>query len=56
MARAAGIAPLFMVDKAGKNQPMVDRKGRFFLLEELDPTFIRDNVDTAAYSQWAAVT
>lgn len=53
VARAAGIAPLFMVDKAGKNQPMVDRKGRFFLLEELDPTFIRDNVDTAAYSQWA---
>ena len=53
VARAAGIAPLFMVDKAGKNQPKVDRKGRFFLLEELDPTFIRDNVDTAAYSQWA---
>ena len=53
VARAAGIAPLFMVDKAGKNHPMVDRKGRFFRLEELDPVFVRDNVDTAAYSQWA---
>ena len=37
VGRAAGIAPLFMVDKAGKNQPMVDRQGKFFLLEELDP-------------------
>ena len=35
VGRAAGIAPLFMVDKAGKNQPMVDRQGKFFLLEEM---------------------
>ncbi len=31
VAKAAGIAPLFMVDRAGKNQPMVDRQGKFFL-------------------------
>ncbi len=41
VAKAAGIAPLFMIDKAGKTQPMVDRKGRFFLLEDLDPQFVR---------------
>ncbi len=50
-AKAAGIAPLFMVDKAGKNQPMVDRRGRFFLLEDLDPEFVKNNVDTALYGE-----
>ena len=53
VAKAAGIAPLFMIDKAGKTQPMVDRKGRFFLLEDLDPQFVKDNVDTALYGEYA---
>ena len=41
VAKAAGIAPLFMVDKAGKNQPMVDKQGKFFVLEDLDPEFVK---------------
>lgn len=53
VAKVAGIAPLHLVDKAGKNQPMVDRTGRFFLIEELDPAFVKDYVDTEAYEQWA---
>ena len=53
VGRAAGIAPLFMVDKAGKNQPMVDRQGKFFLLEELDPEFVKNNVNTAKYKEYA---
>ncbi|MEG2366080.1 MAG: isoleucine--tRNA ligase, partial [Alistipes sp.] len=52
-ARAAGIAPLFMVDKAGKNQPMVDRTGKFFLTEELDEAFVKNNIDTAKYDLYA---
>ncbi len=53
VARAAGIAPLFMVDTAGKNYPMVDRSGRFFRLEDLDPSFVSENVDVEAYREWA---
>ena len=53
VARAAGIAPLFMVDRAGKNQPMVDRTGKFFPVEELDPEFVRTSVDTELYGEWA---
>ncbi len=53
VARAAGIAPLFMVDTAGKNYPMVDRSGRFFRLEDLDPAFVKENVDVEAYKEWA---
>ncbi len=53
VARAADIPPLFMVDKAGKNQPMVDRQGRFFLLEDLDPEFVRTHVDRKHYTEYA---
>ncbi|WP_418990777.1 isoleucine--tRNA ligase [Alistipes sp.] len=53
VARAAGIAPLFMVDRAGKNQPMVDRTGKFFLLEDLDPGFVGRSVDTEKYREYA---
>ncbi len=30
VAKQAGIAPLFVIDRAGKEQPMVDRTGKFF--------------------------
>ncbi len=53
VAQAAGIAPLFMVDKAGKNQPMVDRKGRFFTLEDLDPEWVAASVDVVEYQKFA---
>ena len=53
VARAAGIAPLFMTDAAGKNYPMVDRSGRFFRLGDLDADFVRKYVDVEAYKPWA---
>ncbi|MFI3269241.1 MAG: isoleucine--tRNA ligase [Rikenellaceae bacterium] len=52
-AKVAGIAPLFMVDKAGKNQPMVDRSGKFFVLEDLDPEFVKKFVDVELYKEYA---
>ena len=53
VARAAGIAPLFMVDTAGKSCPMVDRSGRFFRLEDLDEKFVEECVDLSLYTEWA---
>ncbi len=53
VAKAAGIAPLLMVDKNGKTAPMVDRTGKFFLIEDLDPRFVREQVDTKAYGEYA---
>ena len=52
VARAAGIAPLFMVEKGGKKMPMVDRTGKFYLIGELDEAFVRNNVDADKYAQW----
>ena len=53
VARNAGIAPLFMVDTAGKNCPMVDRSGRFFRLEDLDAEFTTKYVNVELYKEWA---
>jgi isoleucyl-tRNA synthetase len=39
VAKQTGIVPLLLIDKDGKRQPMVDRQGRFFRLEDLDPEF-----------------
>jgi len=53
VAKQAGIAPLFLVDRAGKEQPMVDRKGRFFRIEELDEAFVAEYVDVQKYGEYA---
>ena len=53
VAKQAGIAPLFMIDRAGKEQPMVDRTGKFFLLDELDPAFVAECVDVQKYGEYA---
>ncbi len=52
-ARSAGIAPLFMIDKAGKEQPMVDKAGKFFILSELDEEFVKNNVNVELYAEYA---
>lgn len=53
VAKQAGIVPLFVVDKTGKNQPMVDRQGKFFKIEDLDETFVKNYVNQEAYKEYA---
>lgn len=53
VSRAAGVPPLHLIDKEGNIRPMVDLKGRFFNIEELDPEFVRTSVDVDAYRPWA---
>ncbi|MDR0894175.1 MAG: isoleucine--tRNA ligase [Prevotellaceae bacterium] len=48
-----GIVPLTVVDKNGIRQPMVDRTGKFYRLEDLDPTFVNEYVDAREYEQYA---
>jgi len=51
-AKQNGIAPLMLIDKDGKHQPMVDRQGKFFLLSDLDPEFVKENIDEKQYSEY----
>ena len=52
VARQNGIAPLMVTDRAGKRQPMVDRTGKFFLIADMDPEFVKTHVDTTAYKEY----
>ncbi len=53
VAAAAGIPPLQLIDKDGKPQPMVDRTGKFFRIEDLDPEFVKNCMDVEAYRPYA---
>ena len=53
VAKKAGIADLLLYDHDGKQAPMVDRTGKFWKLEDLDPEWVKDNVDVALYGQYA---
>lgn len=52
VAKQNGIAPLLLIDKNGKEQPMVDRKGRFFMIDELDADYVANFVDVEKYNEW----
>ena len=53
VAKKAGIADLLLYDRDGKQMPMVDRRGRFAPIEDLDPEWVKDNVDVETYKQYA---
>ena len=53
VAKKAGIGELLLFDKDGKQLPMVDRKGRFAPIEELDGEWVKANVDVEEYGKYA---
>lgn len=53
VAKAAGIPPMLLTDKDGNRQPMVDKQGRLFPLEDMDAEFVKSHVDTVLYGEYA---
>ena len=53
VSRAAGVPPLHLIDRDGNIRPMVDLRGRFYAIEDLDPEFVKSNVDVPAYGEFA---
>jgi len=53
VAKQTGIVPLMLLDKEGKQQPMVDRQGRFFRLEDLSAEFVANNINVQLYKEYA---
>jgi len=53
VAKQHGIAPLIVDDKEVKRQPLVDRNGRFFLIENMDPAFVAEYVNEESYPEFA---
>ena len=53
VAKKAGIGDLLLFDRDGKQLPMVDKQGRFAPIENLDPAWVKANMNTELYSQYA---
>ncbi|MFO7863317.1 MAG: isoleucine--tRNA ligase, partial [Salinivirgaceae bacterium] len=53
VAKKAGIAPLILIDKLGNQEPMVDKRGRFYAIEDLDDDFVANFVDKTTYGEFA---
>ena len=53
VSRAAGVPPLHLIDRDGNIRPMVDLRGRFYRLDDLDPEFVKEKVNVEEYKRWA---
>jgi len=53
VAKQNGVPPMLLIDKDGNRQPMVDRTGKFFKIEDLGVDFVASNVNTELYAEYA---
>ena len=53
VAKQNGVPPMLLIDKDGNRQPMVDRTGKFFKIEDLSAEFVASNVNVALYAEYA---
>ncbi|MCC8115487.1 MAG: isoleucine--tRNA ligase [Bacteroidales bacterium] len=53
VSKQNGIPPLHLTDLNGNIRPMVDLKGRFYAIEDLDPEFVEKMVNVEEYKPWA---
>ncbi|MDD4967924.1 MAG: isoleucine--tRNA ligase [Paludibacter sp.] len=53
VAKQNNVPPLLLIDKDGNRQPMVDRTGKFYKLEDLSADYIASNVNAELYGEYA---
>ena len=53
VAKKAGVPGLTFLTKKGETRPMVDMTGKFFVCEDLDEQFIKNQVNTSLYNEYA---
>lgn len=53
VAKANNVPALLLLDKDENQRPMVDLTGKYFNLEDLDPSFVSDNVNVELYKEYA---
>ena len=53
VAKQNSVPPMLLIDKDGNRQPMVDRTGKFFKIEDLSAEFVASNVNAALYAEYA---
>ncbi|GAB1416574.1 isoleucine--tRNA ligase [Paludibacter sp.] len=53
VAKQNGVPPMILFDKEGNRQPMVDRTGKFFRIEDIDEQYLANNVNVELYKDFA---
>ena len=53
VAKKAGICPIVLIDKKGAERPVVDLQGKYFLVEDLDPDFVKKYVDVEKWGRYS---
>ena len=53
VAKQNNVPPLLLIDKDGNRQPMVDRTGKFFKLDDLSAEYITSSINEALYGEFA---
>ncbi len=53
VAKANNVPALLLLDKDENQRPMVDLTGKYFNLEDLDTSFVNDNINVELYKDYA---
>ena len=53
VAKKAGICPIVLIDKKGQERPVVDLQGKYFLIDDLDPDFVKNYVNEDEWNKFA---
>ena len=53
VAKKAGICPIVLIDKKGAERPVVDLQGKYFVIDDLDPDFVKSYVDVEEWNKFA---
>ena len=53
VAKQNGISPLIIEDVEGKSQALVDKKGRFYLIQNMAEDFVANQVNVEKYDEFA---
>jgi isoleucyl-tRNA synthetase len=53
VAKVAGISPLILRNMQGSPEPMVDRTGKFYAIDDLSPEFVAEYINTDLYKEFA---
>lgn len=53
VSKQNNVPAMLLIDKKGKQVPMVDQQGRFYRIEDLDEEFVRNSVNVERYAEFA---
>ena len=53
VAKQAGICPIVLIDKKGNERPVVDLQGKYYVINDLDPDFVKNYVNVEEWQKFA---